>query len=98
MYNQQKMMFKEGVHVCADRIESIFQPHVRPIVRGKARSKVEFGAKIGVSVVYGYTFIDRHSWDTYNEGDDLMLHLRSYKKRFGCLPEKLEGDKYIYEP
>jgi transposase, IS5 family len=93
MYNQQKKMFKEGVHVCADRIVSIFQPHVRPIVRGKARSKVEFGAKIGVSVVDGYTFIDHHSWDAYNECDDLMLHLRSYKKRFGCLPEKLEGDK-----
>ena len=27
-------MFKAGIHVCANRIVSIFQPHVRPIVRG----------------------------------------------------------------
>lgn len=44
-------------------------------------------------MVEGYTFIDHHSWEAYNECEDLMLHLRAYKKRFGCLPEKLEGDK-----
>jgi hypothetical protein len=93
MYHQQKEMFREKIHVCSDRIVSIFQPHVRPIVRGKAKAKVEFGAKIGVSVVDGYTFIDHHSWDAYNECEDLIPHLRAYKKRFGCLPEKLEGDK-----
>ena len=93
MYHQQKEMFREKIHVCSDRIVSIFQPHVRPIVRGKAKAKVEFGAKIGVSVVDGYTFIDHHSWDAYNECEDLIPHLRAYKKRFGCLPEKLEADK-----
>jgi hypothetical protein len=93
MYHQQKEMFREKIHVCSDRIVSIFQPHVRPIVRGKAKAKVEFGAKIGVSMVDGYTFIDHHSWDAYNECEDLIPHLRAYKKRFGCLPEKLEADK-----
>ena len=37
---------------------SIFQPHVRAIVRGKAKARTEFGAKIGASIVEGYTFID----------------------------------------
>ncbi len=46
---------------------SISQPHVRPIVRGKARMAVEFGAKISVSLVEGYVFIDRMSWDNFNE-------------------------------
>jgi len=93
MYHQQKRMFKAGVHTCPDRIISIFQPHVRPMVRGKAKAKVEFGAKIGVGVVGGYTFIDHHSWDAYNECDDLMPHLRAYRRRFGFLPSKVEGDK-----
>jgi hypothetical protein len=29
-----------------DRIVSITQPHIRPIVRGKAGKPVEFGAKL----------------------------------------------------
>jgi IS5 family transposase len=82
----------KGIHQCDNRIVSIFQPHVRPIVRGKAKAKVEFGGKIGASIVDGYTFIDHHSWEAYNECEDLMTHLRCYKRRFGCLPEKFDGD------
>ena len=54
MYEQQKMMFEQNVRRCADRIISIYQPHLRPIVRGKAKATVEFGAKIGASIVSGY--------------------------------------------
>ncbi len=54
-----------------DRIVSISQPHVRPIVRGKAGKLVEFGAKVSVSLVDGYSFIERMSWDNFNESKDL---------------------------
>ena len=47
-YEQQKYMFDHDVSSCLDRIVSIFQSHVRPIVRGKAGRKTEYGAKIGV--------------------------------------------------
>ena len=57
-YEQQKYMFDHDVCSCLDRIVSIFQSHVRPIVRGKAGRKTEYGAKIGVSVVNGFTYID----------------------------------------
>lgn len=93
MYFQQDGMFRSGEHTCKDRIVSIFQPHVRPIVRGKASAKVEFGAKIGVSIVEGYNFIDHHSWDAYNEGADLQLQIDKYKERFGCLPATILADK-----
>ena len=56
-YEQQKYMFDNNVRSCFKRIISIFQPHVRPIVRGKAGRKTEYGAKIGVSVVDGFTYI-----------------------------------------
>ena len=39
VYRQQEYMFKDGIHTCKDRIVSIFQPHVRPIVRGKAGAR-----------------------------------------------------------
>jgi hypothetical protein len=41
---QQKEMYDE-------RVVSILQPHLRPIVRGKTTAKVEFGAKILVSII-----------------------------------------------
>lgn len=93
MYHQQEQMHRDGTHTCENRIVSIHQPHVRPIVRGKAKAKVEFGAKIGVSLVSGYSFIDHHSWDAYNESSDLDIHLTKFEERFGSLPERFFGDK-----
>lgn len=92
-YEQQKYMFDHDVCSCLDRIVSIFQPHVRPIVRGKAGRKTEYGAKIGVSVVNGFTYIDHLSWDAYNEGSDLMLQIMTYKERFGYYPQEVQADK-----
>lgn len=93
MYRQQEEMHRTKTHTCADRILSIFQPHVRSIVRGKAKARTEFGAKIGASVVEGYTFIDHHSWDAYNESRDLSLQIQLFKERFGCLPATILADK-----
>lgn len=93
MYHQQETMLRKGIHTCENRIVSIHQPHIRPIVRGKAKAKVEFGAKIGVSIVSGFSFIDHHSWDAYNEASDLTIHIEKYKNRFGCKPERFFGDK-----
>ena len=93
MYEQQKMMFEQNVRSCADRIISIYQPHLRPIVRGKAKARVEFGAKIGASIVSGYTYVDHLSWDAYNESSDLGLQVELYRKRFGMLPKELQADK-----
>ena len=93
MYKQQKMMFEQNVRRCADRIISIYQPHLRPLVRGKAKAKVEFGAKVGASIVNGYTYVDHLSWDAYNESSDLATQLELYKKRFGMFPQEVQADK-----
>ena len=93
MYGQQRKMFEDKTHVCANRMVSIYQPHVRPIIRGKAKAKTEFGAKIGASLYEGYTFIDHHSWDAYNESSDLSLHINKFKERFGYLPATILADK-----
>ena len=93
MYHQQEEMFRAKTHTCADRILSIFQPHVRAIVRGKAKARTEFGAKIGASIIEGYTFIDHHSWNAYNECQDLSLQIQLFKERFGYLPATILADK-----
>ena len=93
VYRQQKQMYEEGSRRVDDRIVSISQPHVRPIVRGKAGVPVEFGAKISVSLVEGYTFLDRMSWDNFNESGELIRQVERYRERFGCYPESVHADR-----
>ena len=53
LYRQQRLMYEKATHWSEGRIVSISQPHVRPIVRGKAGTPVEVGAKLSLSVVDG---------------------------------------------
>ncbi len=96
LYDQQLEMHEQRSHRCADRIVSISQPHVRPIVRGKASQRVEFGAKISASHVDGYMFLERFSWDAYNETVDLGPQAESFRQRFGHYPASIHADK-IYQ-
>ncbi len=93
LYQQQKQMYEEHKHTIEDRIVSIHQPHVRPIVRGKTTAKVEFGAKIHVSIIDGISFLDEISWDAFNEGSHMVEYVEKYKVRFGCYPRELLADK-----
>ncbi len=93
LYDQQYKMFKEGSHQVDHRIVSIHQPHVRPIVRGKTNAYVEFGAKINVSLMNGFAFLDDFSWDAFNEGTRLMTTVKKYRQRFGFWPEVVLADK-----
>ncbi|MCK5843632.1 MAG: IS5 family transposase, partial [Victivallales bacterium] len=92
LYRQQNEMFKERKHRVDERIVSLSQPHVRPIVRGKASASVEFGAKLSVSLVDGIARIDRLSWDAYNESEDLIPQVEAYKERNGFYPASVHGD------
>ena len=93
LYRQQLWMHENRSNKIADRIVSISQPHVRPVVRGKVKSNVEFGAKISVSLVNGFSFVDRISWDNYNESGDLQSQIESYRNRFGFYPESVHADQ-----
>jgi IS5 family transposase len=93
VYRQQREMHSTKTHSTADRIVSIHQPHVRPMVRGKAGSNVEFGSKIGVCIHNGLTYLDHLSWDSYNETEDLKTSANNYKKRNGYFPAKINADQ-----
>lgn len=93
LYKQQKTMHDRKSHRIEDRIVSISQPYVRPIVRGKAAAPTEFGAKLAISVCDGFAFVDRLSWDNFNEGVDLIKSLDAFRRRFGCDPEAVMADK-----
>jgi len=93
LYDQQKQMFDTNTHSVDHRIVSIHQPHVRPIVRGKAQAKVEFGSKIHVSIIDGISFLDELSWDAFNEGSHMLDYIEKYRKRFGCYPREVLADQ-----
>ena len=96
VYRQQselyRMLGKDHRRI-DDRIVSLSKPDVRPIVRGKASADVEFGAKLSVSVIEGKTYLDRISWDAYNEGGDLQGQAEGFKTKTGAYPESIHADK-----
>jgi len=93
LIRQQQHMHREQMHAVTGRIVSLSQPHVRPIVRGKLAEPVEFGAKLSVSVVEGFCYVDRLSWDNYNESGDLIAQVERYRARFGHYPASVHADK-----
>lgn len=94
-YEQQRYMNDTKKTSVKDRIVSLSQPWIRPIVRGKAKSPTEFGVKISISVVNGFSFLDRFSFDAYNEGENSEFEhvVEKYKERFGYYPERVLADK-----
>lgn len=93
LYEQQKYMIDNRTNSVENRIVNISQSYVRPIVRGKATAKVEFGAKVAISIVGGYSFVDHLSWDAYNESEDLIAVVEKYRQTYGCYPEAVMVDK-----
>ena len=93
LFRQQQWMYQNQTNRIDDRIVSLTQPHLRPIVRGKAGNPVEFGAKLSVSYIDGYCFLDHLSWDNFNESLDLKSQVIKYYQRFGHYPESLHVDQ-----
>jgi len=93
LYTQQITMYIDKTHSIADRIVSVSQPHVRPMVRGKKAHNVEFGSKVNVSLINGFAYIEKLSWDAFNEGKDLINCIRNYTRKFGYLPKRVLADK-----
>jgi hypothetical protein len=93
LLEQQESMYKKKSHQVEDRIVSIHQPHVRPIVRGKAKAKTEFGAKINISLLDGYARVDHFDWDAFNEGQDLQAQVERFRELTGKYPELVQVDK-----
>jgi hypothetical protein len=93
VYEQQLEMYEKKTNKVENRIVSVSQPHVRLIVRGKAGKAVEFGTKISASNVNGFVFLDKLSWDNYNESGDLQERIEEYKRETGCYPKSVHVDK-----
>jgi transposase, IS5 family len=93
VHEQQKFMYDNKVHTIENRIVSISQPYIRPIVRGKSKAQVEFGAKLDLSIARGFGRIEKISFEAYNESEVLANVIERYKQRTGHYPERILADK-----
>ena len=91
---QQEYMWENHIHRVDDRIVSLRQPWVRPIVRGKVKAPVEFGAKFEVLLdENGYARMEKCSFNAFNESEDLQDALTRYNERTGHWPKRVLVDQ-----
>lgn len=69
VYEQQRIMLEPGIHSIPLRIVSLVQPWVRPIVRETVHSNTEFGPNLHISLVVGYSRIERLDFEPFNESE-----------------------------
>ena len=94
LYEQQNYMYQNKVHSVLDRIVSISQPWLRPIIRGKTKTPVKFGAKFDLSLdENGYGRIEKISYDAYNESIVLIDAVNRFRERTGYYPERVLADQ-----
>ena len=91
-YRQQREMYTEDKRTIEHRIVSLYQPHVRPMPRGKDRVQTEFGSKQLVMLKDGFAHVQTINWDNFNEGIHLQESVEAYRKIYGCYPEKVSAD------
>ena len=93
-YRRQKNHFESNDprESVPNRIVSIAKPYVRPIVRGKEVKNVEFGAKCNNIQVDGISFIEKLSFNAFNEGTRLQHCIKMHKRLFGEEVKKVGGD------
>lgn len=84
LYNQQhKKAYGDKNKPIKNRIVSLSKPYIRPIGRGKEVKPVEFGAKVNKLQVDGISFIQRFSYDAFNEGTQLKKTIEQHQELFG---------------
>lgn len=69
VYEQQQKHFDEPESKIPERIVSLQQPHIRPIVRGKTNKPVEFGPKVNMVQIGDINLIDKISYEAFNESN-----------------------------
>ena len=82
-----------NTHSVENRIVSLSQPYLRPIVRGKIKAPVDFGAKLDISVCGGFIRLEKQSFEAYNESTTLKAIIECYRERTGTYPERVLADK-----
>lgn len=88
---QQKDIY-QGLPV-QERIVSVHQPHIRPMVRGKYPIEVEFGPKILLNLKNNFLFLEHLSFNNISDSQLLDTALKGYQERFFRHPTQIAADR-----
>jgi len=96
---QQEQMLRTGVRSIKDRVVSLHEPLIRPIVRGKATKRVEFGRKITFNLIGG-TLLQSVRVDNGSFSDREMVPdaIGTHQRTFGRRPSELNADRGAHSP
>lgn len=83
VYLQQFYLLENNTTKVKDRIVSLSQPHIRPIVRGKENKPVEWGIKAHIMQVDGINIVEHQSFNAFNESTRLKASYFKHKRVFG---------------
>lgn len=86
---QQGVLVSNKTNSIPDRLVSLVQTHLRPIVCGKARSTLTSRAKINVSAQKCFPFLHHIDWDPHHEGYDLIAPAESYRHETVSHPDRI---------
>lgn len=92
IYSQQYALYK-GEKI-KDRIVSFHRPNVRPIFRGKAKKKTEFGPKVQSSLMGKALIIGKISYNNFHDGKGTKEAIEEMQKK-GYPNKEQIGDKGI---
>jgi len=81
-----------------ERVVSLHQPHIRPMVRGKYPLNVEFGPKILLNLKNHFLFLEDLKFNNISDSQLLDTSIQAYKKRFAKLPAQLSADRGFWSP
>ncbi len=90
IYSQQYALYR-GEKI-KDRIVSFHRPNVRPIFRGKAKKKTEFGPKVQTSLMGRALIIGKISYENFHDGYGTKEAILEMQKKKYPLKEQI-GDK-----
>lgn len=89
-------MYQNKPYSVDNCVVSITQPWIRPIVRGKTKSSVEFGAKFDLSIDNsGFGRIEKISHNAYNESIVLIEVVESSKNESTIIRNLYLQTRYI---
>lgn len=88
---QQQLNLYQGEQI-KNRIVSFHRPNVRPIFRGKAHKKTEFGFKAELSVMGKTLILGKTSYDNFYDGHGLQETITKMKSKSYSVKEVI-GDK-----
>jgi len=91
IYEQQRALY-QGEKKIDNRIVSFHRPNIRPVFRGKARQKTEFGPKVMFSLMGKALILGKVSYDNFYDGKGYRETIETMRNKGHPVKEAV-GDK-----